>query len=159
MSITEKFLRAPGPIEIGGRMLKRYHITTFEAEIEPGIQKAAYDILPGLVPRPDEETPPGGWLVLHRGASGAYLCAYSWVWGNVVEMRSAVAGEPYLGCPDTDPEHFGVFDRRWIGCIWELAPFGYERSSWVRHILEPDRPDLTGYIHDTLAEGRTGGAK
>jgi hypothetical protein len=24
MSITEKFLRAPGPIEISGRMLKRY---------------------------------------------------------------------------------------------------------------------------------------
>jgi hypothetical protein len=22
--------------------------------------------------------------------NGAYLCAYSWVWGNVVEMRSAV---------------------------------------------------------------------
>jgi len=99
MSITEKFLRAPGPIEIGGRLLKRYHITTFNAEIEPGIQKAACDILPELVPQPDDETPPAGWLVLHTGANGAYLCAYSWVWGNVVEMRSAVAGEPYLGCP------------------------------------------------------------
>ena len=99
MSITEKFLRAPGPIEASGRMLKRYHITTVEAEIEPGIQKAAYDILPELVPQPDDETPAAGWLVLHTGASGAYLCAYSWVWGNVVEMRSAVAGEPYLGAP------------------------------------------------------------
>jgi hypothetical protein len=54
---------------------------------------------------------------------------------------------------------FGVFDRRWIGCIWELAPFGHERSSWVRHILEPDLPDPTGYINDTLPEGRTGGAR
>ena len=44
--MTEKFLRAPAPIEISGRTLKRYHITTFEAEIEPGIQKAACDILP-----------------------------------------------------------------------------------------------------------------
>ena len=52
-----------------------------------------------------------------------------------------------------------MFDRRWIGCIWELAPFGHERSSWVRHILEPDLPDLTGYINDTLPEGRTGGAR
>jgi len=23
-----------------------------------------------------------------------------------------------------------VFDRRWTGCIWELAPLGHERSSW-----------------------------
>ena len=52
-----------------------------------------------------------------------------------------------------------MFDRRWTGCIWELAPFGHERSSWVRHILESDLPDLTGYIKDTLPEGRTGGAR
>jgi hypothetical protein len=45
------------------------------------------------------------------------------------------------------------------GRIWELVPFGHERSSWVRHILEPDLPDLTGYINDTLPEGRTGGAR
>jgi hypothetical protein len=159
MSMTEKFLRAPGPTEIRGRTLKRYHITTIEAAIESGIEKAAWDILPELVPEPDDETPPAGWLVLHRGASAAYLCAYSWVWGNVVEMRSAAAGEPYLGCPDTNPEHFIVLDRRWIGCVWELAPFGHERSSWVRHILDPDLPDLTGYISDTLPEGRTGGAR
>src|SRR5439155_21416260 len=79
--------------------------TTFEAEIEPRIQQAAYNILPELVPQPDDETPPAGWRVLHTGATGAYPCASSWVWGNVVEMRSA-AGERYLGCPDTDPEHF-----------------------------------------------------
>ena len=133
MSITEKILRAPHPIEIGGRTLKRYHITTFEAEIEPGIRKAAWDIVPELAPQPDDETPPTGWLVRHTGATGAYLCAYSWVWDNVVEMQSAVAGEPYLGCPDTNPEHVGV--------------------------LEPDLPDLTGYISDTLPAGRTGGAK
>jgi hypothetical protein len=102
MSMTEKFLRAPGPIEVGGRTLKRYHITTFEDEIESGVQKAAWDMLPELVPQPDDETPPGGWLV---------------------------------------------------------APFGRERSFWVRHILEPDLPDLTGYINDTLPEGRTGGAQ
>src|SRR5258708_26224128 len=108
MPITEKFLRAPGPIEIGGRMLKRYHLTTFEAEIEPRIQKAACDILPELVPQPDDETPPAGWLVLHTGANGAYLRAYSWAWGNVVEMRSALAGEPYRGCPDTGPANSGA---------------------------------------------------
>lgn len=59
MSITEKFFRAPGPIEIGGRMLKRYHITTFEAEIEPGIYEAACDILPELVPQPNDTLPEG----------------------------------------------------------------------------------------------------
>jgi hypothetical protein len=66
--------------------------------------------------------------------------------GRAEEARSASSARPRL-------------DRRWIGCIWELAPFGHERSSWVRHILQPDLPDLTGYINDTLPEGRTGGAR
>jgi hypothetical protein len=57
--ITEKFLRAPGPIEIGGRMLKRYHITTFEAEIEPGNLKAACDILPDLTGYINDTLPEG----------------------------------------------------------------------------------------------------
>src|SRR5258708_37983270 len=114
MYITEKFLGSQGPIEIGGRLIKLYHITTYNSEIEPGIQKAACDILPALVPQPDEETPPAGWLVLHTGANGVYLCAYSWGWGNVVEMRAAVAGEADLGWPHTDAEHLGVFDPRCI---------------------------------------------
>jgi hypothetical protein len=75
----------------------------------------------------------------------------------VINVRDMPITEKFLRAPD--PEHFGVFDRRWIGCIWELAPFGHERSSWVRHILEPDLPDLTGYINDTLPVGRTGGAR
>ena len=119
--MTEKFLRAPGPIEVGARALKRYHITTFEAEIEPGVQKAASDMLPELVPQADDVTPPASWLVLHTGANDV--------------------------------------DRRWIGCSRELAPFGHDRSSLVRHILEPHLPDLTGYINDTLPEARTGGAQ
>jgi hypothetical protein len=43
--------------------------------------------------------------------------------------------------------------------IGELAPFGHELSSRVRHIDQPDQPDLAGYINDTLPEGSTGGAK
>jgi len=52
-----------------------------------------------------------------------------------------------------------VFDRRWTGCIWELAPLGHERSSWFGTFSSQDLPDLAGYINDTLPEGRTGGAR
>ncbi len=63
MSTTEKFLCAQGRVEIGGRTLERHHhITSFGAEIEPGSGKAAWDVLPELVPRPDDDTLPGGTL-------------------------------------------------------------------------------------------------
>jgi hypothetical protein len=63
MSMTEKFLCAQGRVEICGRTLKRHHhIRSFGAEIEPGFGKAARDVLPELVPRPDDDTLPGGTL-------------------------------------------------------------------------------------------------
>ena len=158
MPFTEKFLRVPGVIEVAGRRVKRYHVNTDDVEIPSGIQEAAYGFLPRLVPGPDDETPPAGWVVLHKaGGGGAYLCAYSWVWGNVVEARTAAAGVPFLGCPDQNPMNFTELTRPWIGCIWELPPLGHERSAWVRHVLSPAEPDLTGYLADTVPEGTTGG--
>jgi hypothetical protein len=156
MSFTEKYLRAPGPVEIAGRQVKRYHVSTLDADIEDGIQKAAYGFLPRLLPAPDDETPPASFAVLHRGTgTAAYLCAYSWVWGNVIDCRTAAAGVPFLGCADQDPENFSALAQPWIGCVWELAPLGHERSAWVRHVLEPDQPDLAAYLADVLPDGTT----
>lgn len=155
MPFTEKHLTAPAPIEVSGRQVKRYHIS-IQPDIEDGIQKAAYDFLPRLLPAPDDETPPAAFMILHRGSgNAAYLNAYSWVWGNAVEFHAAVAGMPFLGCPDEDAEHFIELRRPWIGCVWELAPFGYERSAWIRHVLQPDQPDLAGYLADVLPDGTT----
>ncbi|SRR6266487_3897104 len=160
MPFTERFLRTPGVIEVSGRQVKRYHVSTVDAEIEGGVQRAAYELLPALLPEPDGETPPATFAVLHRGRGGAaYLNAYSWVWGNVIECRTAAAGVPFLGCPDEDPERFAELARPWIGCVWELPPLGHERSAWVRHVLAPDEPDLPGYLADLLPEGKTGGAE
>ena len=154
MGVAEMYLRSTGAIECAGRWVKRYHVGAEGAEIAGSIQDAAYDFLPRLLPKPDDETPPAGWAVLFK-ASGvaAYLVAYSWTWVNVVECRAAVAGVPELGCEDENPEHFMLSDRRWIGCVWELAPLGHERSAWLRHMLTPEAPDLAGYLADVMPEG------
>jgi hypothetical protein len=155
MTYNEKYLRTAGTVTVGGRQVKRYHIS-IEPDIEVGIQKAAYDFLPGLLPAPESETPPASFVIVHRGAgSAAYLNAYSWVWGNVIECKTAAAGVPFLGCPDEDPEHFTELTRPWIGCVWELAPLGHERAAWIRHVLSPERPDLDAYLADVLPDGTT----
>jgi len=113
--------------------------------------EAAYRFLPRLLPKPDRDTPPAGWAVLFKGQGvPAYLVAYSWTWANVVECRAAAAGLPELGCADENPEHFTLLDQRWIGCVWELAPFGHERSAWIRHVLARETPDLAGYLADVM---------
>jgi hypothetical protein len=150
MTFTDKTLRALPPIRVAGRAVKRYHVFTDLALIEPAIEKAAREILPGLLPEPDG-TPAAAFTVLHRGSDGAaYLNAYSWVWDNVLHMRGAAAAQPALGCPDDDPAHFIAVDRPWIGCVYELLPLGHERDAWVRHMLAPDVADLAGYLADSL---------
>jgi hypothetical protein len=156
MSFAEKLLLTPPPIEVAGRRIKRYHVTANPAGIDPRVEKAAYAILPDLLPEPDG-TPPATFVVLHRGGdNGAYLNAYSWVWDNVLHFGGAAAGQPVLGCPDDDSANFIRLDKSWIGCVWELPPILHERDAWVRHMLAPDKPDLEAYLADSLPEGTTG---
>src|SRR5690242_2199698 len=96
MAFTEKLLTVLPPIEVAGRHVKRYHVTADPAGIAPDVEKAAYEILPELLPEPDG-TPPATFVVLHRGNDdGAYLNAYSWVWDNVLHFRGASSGP---NCP------------------------------------------------------------
>ncbi|WP_234338244.1 hypothetical protein [Streptomyces sp. NRRL F-5727] len=66
MAFTEKILTVPEPVGIGGRHVKRCHVTSDQAGIEPEVAKAAYALLPELLPEPDG-TPAAGFAVLHRG--------------------------------------------------------------------------------------------
>jgi hypothetical protein len=158
MTFSEKYVRAAGVVESAGRWVKRYHISTAGGHVPCGIRDAAYTVLPELLPKPDRETPPGGWAILHKGDGvPAYLIAYSWTWSNVVECRAAAAGIPELGCDDENPENFKILDRPWAGCVWELAPLGHERAAWVRHVLRPQTPDLDAYLADVMPDGSTEG--
>jgi hypothetical protein len=160
MTFTDKYIRAHGVVEAAGRQVKLYHVSSADVRIANGIQEAASEFLPLLLPRPDNETPPGGWAILHKGdAIPAYLIAYSWTCVNVIECRAAVAGIPEFGSDDENPENFKILDRRWVGCVWELAPLGHERSAWVRHVLQPSTPDLNGYLADMLLDGSTEGPR
>jgi len=122
MTFREKLLSSLPPIEAGTRRYKRYYVTSAVAVITQEVEKAAFGLLPELLPEMDG-TPPAGFVVLHRGGDGAaYMNAYTWVWDNVLHMRAAAAAQPVLGCPDEDPTHFIAVDRPWIGCVWELPP-------------------------------------
>jgi hypothetical protein len=158
MTYKEKLIWAEPPLLLAGRHIKRYYVVPGpERVFEPEIEKAAFALLPSMLPAPDG-TPLVSIAVLHGGSDGAaYLNTYSWVWDNVLHMRGAAAAQPAVDCPDLDPTHFMVLERPWIGCVYELAPLGYERDAWVRHMLAPDAADLDGYLADTMANGTTEG--
>lgn len=159
MAFAPRFLRSPRRLDLAGRHVKVYDINIDDRGVEADVARAAEAFLPRLFPTAPDATPPATFAIVHRGAEAAYLLAYSWIWDNVVECRAATAGLPSLGCPDRDPRHFAVLERPWIGCVWELAPFEHERAAWVRHMLEPERPDLASYLADLLPAGPIGGSQ
>jgi hypothetical protein len=156
MGFNDKNLRSLAVVNLPDRQLKRYHIDQASRPLESEVIEAAYHVLPKILP-PAETDLTSGWVVLHRGSdTGAYIVAYSWVWDNVVEVHSCAAGQPALDCPDLDPTNFVEVERSWAGCVWELGVLEHERSAWVRHMLSPDKPDLGGYLYDTVANGLIG---
>jgi len=82
MTFNEKYLRA-GRHRHRRRSPGQALSHQYRARDRGGIQKAAAEFLPRLLPSPDDETPPASFVIVHRGAgSAAYLNAYSWVWGT-----------------------------------------------------------------------------
>ncbi|MGW6157937.1 hypothetical protein ACWFRM_33135, partial [Streptomyces sp. NPDC055144] len=108
MAFEEKLLWSLPPVEVAGRRVKRYHVSADPAGIAPDVEKAAYAMLPELLPEPDG-TPPATFVVLHRGGDdGAYINAYSWVWDNVLHFRGAAAGGAGVGGPPPPPPRGGL---------------------------------------------------
>jgi hypothetical protein len=155
MAFQPRQLSVLRPIEIGGRQIKRYHVSALDAPIEDEIRSAAEAFVPALLP-PADETPPASFLVLHRGHDAAYLLVYSWVWDNVLHCRTASAGSEFLGSVDGALTEFREVRKPWIGCVWELPALTHEPAAWVRHMLIPETPDLPGYLADTLPPGLVG---
>jgi hypothetical protein len=157
MGFFEKDLRVLDPVVVGGRHVKRYEVTTPGLVIEEDVRTAALEFLPKLFPDFADPTPPVTVAVLHRGAAGAYVNAYNWVWDNVLHCRTAASGDqPFLGSTGDDLTDFTPITKDLIGCVWELPPLEHERSAWVRHVLAPSVPDVDAYLADTFAEGKVG---
>jgi hypothetical protein len=156
MAFQQRYMTKAPPVEIGGRQIKRYHVSVVNAPVEQEIQEAAEAFVPALLP-PADGTPPGSFLVLHRGVDAAYLLVYSWVWDNVLHCQTASAGSSFLGSADGELTRFREVRKPWIGCVWELPVLTHEPAAWVRHMLKPRTPDLPGYLADTLQPGLVGG--
>lgn len=157
MTFTEPQVWHVGTDVIGGRPVKRYHLSRDAVPIDPAIEERAYAMVPGMFSPEDGETPPAAFTVLFRSGAGSHLNVYSWYWGNVIWGKFASGGVPFLGCPDEDPTNLVPLDHlSAVGCIYELGVLAHERSAWVRHMLMPEKPDLDGYLADLLPDGPIG---
>ena len=151
MGFDERHLRPAGVVTVSGWQVKQYRVTVREEPIEEPVLAAAERFLPKLLPdaAARDGTPRAAFSVLHKGMDAIWLNLYSWVQEAIVHCRAANAA---LATPTT----FAELPEPLIGCVWELPALAFERSAWVRHLLQPSRPDLDAYLADWLPAGPVG---
>ncbi|WP_040163496.1 hypothetical protein [Microbacterium gorillae] len=155
MVYASKSVRFDGVVRIDDRDMKVYLVAREPDLVSRDVVEAGIAAARGSLPAPSEDNPAAGWLIIHQSGTSAYVMAYCWTWGNVVELHAFAAGQPMLDTPDDDPTHFVAVTRPWIGCVWELATLEHERIAWIRHVHGRDDPDLAGYLSDVRPDGPT----
>ncbi len=152
MGFSQRFLASGGVVPVGDWRVKQYLVTVTEQPVERAVVVAAEAYLPKLLPAAaaSDPTPRVAFSVLHKGVDAVWLNLYAWVYGEIVHCRAAGAGldAPTAFTPLTEPL---------IGCVWELPALVHERSAWVRHGLQPEKPDVDAYLADLLPDGPVGG--
>ncbi|HEV7646693.1 MAG TPA: hypothetical protein VGP26_00880 [Actinophytocola sp.] len=151
MGFDERHLHPAGVVAVSGWQVKQYRVTVAGAPIEEPVLAAAEQFLPKLLPATARSggTPQVAFSVLHKGVDAIWLNLYAWVQEAILHCRAANA-------PFAAPTSFAELSEPLIGCVWELPAPAHERSAWVRHLLQPQRPDLDAYFADWLPAGPVG---
>ncbi len=132
-----------GVCDVGGWQLKQYEIS---ADAQP-LPDEARPILDAVVAEAmlseDADELGIGFVIVHQGVEGLWLLIDLWR-GDIIcqhMFRADLAGDL-------------SFARVEVGgptmCIWEMEVQAHERAALIRHILDPEQPDVQAYLADQL---------
>lgn len=152
MGFSERYLRPGGVVTVADWQVKQYLVTVTPTPVPAATVAAAEAFLPKLLPSSaaSDATPRVAFSVLHKGMDAIWLNLYAWVYGEILHCKAANATFAV-------PTDFTPLTEPLIGCVWELPALVHERSAWVRHGLQPEKPAVAAYLADVLPEGPVGG--
>jgi len=128
-----------GVEELGGWQVKVYGIAAAAAEPRNELLDAAraraWEVLSGSSEKRDLSA---AFLVVHDARPACFALVY---WWDGVDLCQRI-----FRAPLDQPKRLEPFENGQVGCVWELAVVAFEREAWVRHVLQPRKPDLTRYL-------------
>lgn len=84
-----------------------------------------------------------GFVIIHKGAEAWWLLAGRWE-ADLLYQHTFTS--PLHSVPSFEP----LPARRSNGCVWELEIHAHERSSLIRHVLDPAESHVDAYLDDVL---------
>lgn len=136
-------IHCAGVSDVAGWQLKCYEISA-HADPLPGDVGSIIDTV--IAETVAGETPDElglGFVIVHQGLESLWLLIDLWR-GDIIcqHIFRADMGEDLS------------FTRVKVGgptmCIWEMEVQAYERQALINHILNPDQPEVEGYLADQL---------
>lgn len=126
--------------QLGGYRLKTYGVTCGAPGQGSPVGPWQDEVRP-LLPQPAETIarPGVGVVILHAGAGCDYIVLAWWDRENELPLRLRVR-EGGGAWRDAGPSQ--------SVCVWDLDILAHERAAYVRHVLEPARADIDGYLAD-----------
>jgi hypothetical protein len=129
----------------GSWCVKRYGVSALRETPPDRVQDMARDAVLRSLPAAYPDALSFAYSIVHEDEDGCYVVVGWWSRNRVIlHTRTWLADWADLGTLTEAPANA-------TACIWELVPMAHERSAWVRHVVQPDEPDLDAYRTDTVA--------
>lgn len=132
------------PDEVRGWTVKRYGISATRPSPPDAVVQAARLAVERSLPDAYPSALSCGFSVLHEDPDGCYVVVGWWSPNRVIlHTRTWIADW-------ADPTAWQPAPGAATACIWEMVALAAERDAWVRHVVQPQTPDLAGYLAATI---------
>ena len=130
---------------VPGWRIKHYSVSALREVPEEGVRHFAEAAVLRSLPPAYPTALSCGYSVVHEDADGCYAVVGWWSPNRVIlHTRTWLAGWE-------DLSDFVEAPSSARACIWELVPMAHERTAWVRHVVQPEQPDVAAYLADTVS--------
>jgi hypothetical protein len=138
-------LTALPPEESRSWTIKRYAVSALRPAPPDEVLELARRAVDRSLPDAYPDALSVGYSVVHEDEDGCYVVVGWWSRNRVIlHTRTWLADWDDLTTLVEAPAHA-------TACIWELVAMGHERDAWVRHVVQPDIPDIDAFLRSTVS--------
>lgn len=138
-------LTALPPEESRSWTIKRYAVSALRPAPPEEVLELARRAVDQSLPEAYPDALSFGYSVVHEDEDGCYVVVGWWSRNRVIlHTRTWLADWDALTTLVEAPAHA-------TACIWELVAMGHERDAWVRHVVQPDAPDIDAFLRSTVS--------
>jgi len=132
------------PERFGAWTVKRYAVSALRPVPPAEVEEFARRAVALTLPEAHSGAPSHAFSVVHEDEDGCYAVVGWWSQNRLIVHTRTWLGDWAELIPAEAPGNA-------TACIWELVAIAHERDAWVRHVVQPDCPDIPAYLASAVS--------